>query len=293
MILDKSSSFQKVTIVREDVDLLVLLNGLASSVNNVYFQKSSKGESDSLFSSTSFNHGELSFTPGLVLFVHAFSACDTTSALFWHGKIKMLDVLQKHPWLIDVATIFLQPEVTHEEIGSAGNKLLVALYGGGVTSTLHTLRYEIFVRSAASAKIHLARLPPTEEAAAQHAYRTYHQVQKWLGVDKDPTKWGWTSNQQELFPVACVKDPAPQTLLQFISCKCRKGCTGRGCTCQKAGLKCSVICYFCRGKSCQNITTIEIDDSDNEEYIKTLEMFSQQELSQQNDQPGPSKKCKI
>lgn len=87
MILDKSSSFQKVTIVREDVDLLVLLNGLASSVNNVYFQKSSKGESDSLFSSTSFNHGELSFTPGLVLFVHAFSACDTTSALFWHGKI--------------------------------------------------------------------------------------------------------------------------------------------------------------------------------------------------------------
>ncbi len=61
-------------------------------------------------------------------------------------------------------------------LGSAGNKLLVALYGGRDDSILHDLRYEIFVRSAANAKDHLGRLPPTKEAAAQHSYRTYHQV---------------------------------------------------------------------------------------------------------------------
>ncbi|GBP62801.1 hypothetical protein EVAR_50630_1 [Eumeta japonica] len=61
-----------------------------------------------------------------------------------------------------------------------------------------------------------------EEATVQHAYRTYHQVQKWLGVDKNPTIWERTSNQQGFFSVTYVKDPAPQTLLQFISCKCRK-----------------------------------------------------------------------
>ncbi|GBP56330.1 hypothetical protein EVAR_28910_1 [Eumeta japonica] len=108
--------------------------------------------------------------------------------------MKMLDVLQKHLQMLDVATIFLQHEATREEIASAGNKFLVSLYDGGVTSTLHTLRYKIFVRSAANVKIHGACPPPTEEAAAQHAYRTYHQVQKWVGVDKDPINREWTSN---------------------------------------------------------------------------------------------------
>ncbi|GBP64228.1 hypothetical protein EVAR_38715_1 [Eumeta japonica] len=113
-------------------------------------------------------------------------------------------------------------------------------YGGGVTSTLHTLHYEIFVRSAVNTKIHLARPPPLEEAAAQYAYQTYHQVQKWLEVDKDPINWGWTSNRQGLFPVIFVKDPAPQTLLQFISCNFCKGSNGRGCIWQK---RAKVLCY--------------------------------------------------
>ncbi|GBP94712.1 hypothetical protein EVAR_92535_1 [Eumeta japonica] len=89
--------------------------------------------------------------------------------------MKMLDVLQKHPQVIYVIPITLQPETTHEEIVSAGKKLFVAMYGGGVSNTLHTFRYKIFVRSAVNAKIHLAHLPPIEEAADQHAYRTYHQ----------------------------------------------------------------------------------------------------------------------
>lgn len=90
--LDKSSSNEKVIIVGEDVDLLVLLNGLGSNVDNVFFQKSGRGESSSLhFSSTSFNHVELSLPPGFVLFVHAFCGCDTTSAFFGHVRMKMLD----------------------------------------------------------------------------------------------------------------------------------------------------------------------------------------------------------
>ncbi|GBP79687.1 hypothetical protein EVAR_61210_1 [Eumeta japonica] len=90
--------------------------------------------------------------------------------------MEMLDVLQKRPPpIIEVSTIFLQLEATHKETASARNKLLKVLYAEGVTSTLHTLRYEIFVRSAANPKMHLARLLPTEEAVAQRAYRKYHK----------------------------------------------------------------------------------------------------------------------
>ncbi|GBP77949.1 Zinc finger protein 513 [Eumeta japonica] len=83
-------------------------------------------------------------------------------------------------------------------------------------------------------KITSCHLPPSDQAALNPHPGTSSgegsapqllstgEVQKWLGVHKDPTNWGWTSNQQWLFPVTCVKDPAPQTLLHLISCKCRK-----------------------------------------------------------------------
>ncbi|GBP57872.1 hypothetical protein EVAR_41542_1 [Eumeta japonica] len=63
----------------------------------------------------------------------------------------------KTPPINNVANMFLQSEVPHEEIVSAGNNFFAAMEGGGVTSTLHTLRYEIVVRSAANAIIHLAK----------------------------------------------------------------------------------------------------------------------------------------
>uniref|UniRef100_A0A8D9A105 Uncharacterized protein n=1 Tax=Cacopsylla melanoneura TaxID=428564 RepID=A0A8D9A105_9HEMI len=158
--------------------------------------------------------------------------------------MKMLDVLTKNPSLFDAAATFLNRDATHEDIASAGNKCLVVLYGGGEDDSVHALRYLTFVRSAASAKVHLARLPPTEEAAAQHSYRTFHQVQKWLGVNLEPTNWGWKSSHQGLIPVMSTKEPAPLTLLKFLSCSCKKGCTGRNCTCQRAGLKRSALCKF-------------------------------------------------
>lgn len=47
--------------------------------------------------------------------------------------------------------------------------------------TLASMSMSKFVKTAAFAKVDLARLPPTEDGATLHAYRTYHQVQKWLG----------------------------------------------------------------------------------------------------------------
>lgn len=142
----------------------------------------------------------------------------------------------------------------YQAIADAGAKCLVALYGGDCTEdTLHSLRYKKFVKTAIVAKVDLARLPPTEDGATLHAYRTYHQVQKWLGVEK-ATQWG--------------SEVAPPYLLKFLSCGCKKGCSGGGCTCVKAGLKCSAFCKFCSGVSCHNVAELQIaeegeDDVDN------------------------------
>lgn len=259
--LSKSPSFHQVFIIGEDVDLLVLLNGLSSGETNVYFQKGSRDGSACIqYTASSFKCGEMQVPRGMILFLHAISGCDTTSALFWQGKMKWCNLLKKKPDWIDLASIFLNPNSNKEEVGNAGEKILMNLYGGD-KGTLNTLRYSAFVKSAVTVKVNLARLPPTTEAAKYHSWRTYHQVQKWLGIDKDPCDWGWATSEQGLVPVTMCAEPAPQTLLKMVACKCKKGCLG-SCTCRKAGLKCSILCSFCHGRNCNNAIPIVLYEED-------------------------------
>lgn len=96
--LNKCSAFENVITIEEDVDLLVLLNGLGLIVDNVYIQKSSTGNYRYFqFSSTSLNHWKLFISPRFELSLHAFTGCDTTSAVFRKGKTQLLSILKKSP----------------------------------------------------------------------------------------------------------------------------------------------------------------------------------------------------
>ncbi|GBM61486.1 hypothetical protein AVEN_9252-1, partial [Araneus ventricosus] len=144
------------------------------------------------------------------VFIHAISGCDTTSALFGQSKNKFISLFLKHEELLNAAATFLNPQATTEQVTEAGEKVLVALYGGDpATQSLDELRYQSFVKAAAKTKYNLARLPPTTDAAQLHAMRIYHQVQTWLGNEKDPLKWGWMHTPSGLFPKKAEKDPAP------------------------------------------------------------------------------------
>lgn len=143
-------------------------------------------------------------------------------------------------------------------------------------SNLDVLRYQSFVKSSKKiSKLSLARLPPTSDAFKLHALRTYHTIQKWLGNEKNPTDWGWIRTEQGLTPKMFSKDPAPQSLLSYISCGCKKDCKG-ACSCKKAGLTCSSLCRNCLGKSCTNVIIPILDDEfdsdvDEDEFILTAD----------------------
>lgn len=269
---EKSPSHQNVLVIGEDVDLLVLLCGLGKHFKNVYFQKAGRGQSTlTQFSSSSFGNEDVELPDGMELFIHAFSGCDTTSALFWQGKTKLWNILQKKRDILDLAKVFLLPDSNHETIKEAGEKCLIALYGGNTYhEKLENLRFRLFIKAAASAKVNLSRLPPTQEAASFHSFRTYHQVQMWLGNEKDPTEWGWSKSTVGLVPVTTTSSPAPSNLLKLISCRCKKGCTG-ACTCRKAGLKCSALCTPCSAKNCQNapVLLIEEDEDDPDDHVSS------------------------
>ncbi|GBM15985.1 hypothetical protein AVEN_108583-1 [Araneus ventricosus] len=76
--------------------------------------------------------------------------------------------------------------------------------------------------------------------------------------------------------------PIINQLLQPFSlryyCKCAEGCN-LTCTCRKTGIKCSTICYHCKGQGCTNspeddniITNSANQEADLEEKCQTLQV---------------------
>ena len=86
------------------------------------------------------------------------------------------------------------------------------LYGRDM-EMMNTLRYSALVKSAATTKENFLRIAPTTEAAKYDFWRTYHQMQIWLGIDKNPRDRGWATSEQGVMLVTMCADPAPQILL--------------------------------------------------------------------------------
>lgn len=260
--LENAECTDSVFIVGEDIDLLVILSGSPdNNKNKVLFLKPGRNKVPrKVYTSHSFTEQGLT---DHVLFMHAFSGCDTTSALFRLGKKKLVDVMKKNTSLHKYSSLFRDPNAVKESLIEAGERIMTVLYSSNSSKTcLNDIRYEMFARSITKSKFNLASLPPTSGAAAQHSLRTYCQVQFWLGERKEPKNWGW-KYENGYRPVQTLDDPAPPEILSVISCKCKTSC-GRNCTCKKAALNCSAICNDCHGKPCTGLITIDDDDDPDE-----------------------------
>ncbi|KAJ8733220.1 hypothetical protein PYW08_001518 [Mythimna loreyi] len=262
--LEESANYETVIIVGEDVDLLVILTGVAQERHkNVYLMKPGKGKSaTSTFSSNSLKKEQLT---AHILTCHAFSGCDTTSALFNQGKTKLTTLVLKDSQIQEALECFKVPNAQPDDLDDAGEKNFVKMYGGKLPKSLNDLRYEGFARSITKSKYNLCSLPPTKAAARQHSFRVYHQVQQWLGNDLPATSWGWMRGSHGLTPTLTTLEAAPPEVLKLASCRCKKGCSTVACSCRKSGLNCTLLCLSCHGETCSNVREIEIDGMDDDE----------------------------
>ncbi|XP_011859602.1 PREDICTED: uncharacterized protein LOC105557068, partial [Vollenhovia emeryi] len=263
--IENASLYDSVTIIGEDIDLLVLLTGLGQETPNVFLRKPGKGKTqEALYSAKSFKHSSII---DHIFLLHVFTGCDTTSAIYNIGKTKLINILEKNDGLREVLGMFKKMKLDIDVLTAAGEKIFFLLFGGTGEVSLNSLRYKQFVKLVNKTKFNLSSLPPTAAAAKQHTFHAYHQVQTWLDIHKDPEEWGWRRTPVGLQPIMTTQDPAPPTILESISCKCKRKC-GAACGCRKAGLKCSVICKHCSGESCTNIAQLQVlqDDDDCDEF---------------------------
>ena len=217
-----------------------------------------------------------------LLFIHAWSGCDTTSATFGMGKTNLVKNIQSSEEVQQISVLIGDHHMTEEEIGKAGIRLFVILFGGKQEDSLNFLRYVKFLELVTSKAIDPQKLPPTERAAYFHSVRVHLQIILWKELKhKDirfnPEWWGWKLNDSTLIPVMTDIPSGPENLLKFVRCKCkissRNPCGTNACTCRKNGLKCVTACGDCRENDCKNAEDIALDETEENNVFEDVNIL--------------------
>ena len=267
--LESASNGMPTIVESDDTDVLVLLiHHFNEEMSNIFFRSELSKRSRSgirFYSISEIVRSIGSIVTRHILFIHAWSGCDTTSATFGQGKGVILKKMESSEELQSLSEIFMCESATPEDISSAGERIFVIMYSGKNEETLNSLRYTRYLNLLATSKRTLRpeMLPPTDRAAHYHSLRVHLQILKWKDLNDirndQAIDWGWKREKSHLMPVMTDKEPAPSDILKIIRCRCKRSCTTM-CSCKKNGLKCVKACLNCQGESCDNI---ECDMDDN------------------------------
>ena len=162
------------TLVGEDTDLLILLLHYSRTDKEVIYFRSDANKQ--LKERKVYNINLLKETLGTdlcneLLFVHAYSGCDSTSRIFGIGKESAFQKLVKSdPVMKSCASAIIPQNKSQEDISYLGKNLMVDIFGGKSNDTLSSLRHVIFTKKVANAQALFTseRLPPTSPSSLCH-----------------------------------------------------------------------------------------------------------------------------
>ena len=125
-------------------------------------------------------------------------------------------------------------------------------------SDINSARYKKFCR-AKTPEQH--QLPPTKDELLQHVKRANYQLLVWkqaLNINFEPHSpigHGWQDNEGRLEIFWMERKLAPESMLAFINCNCRRALCGDYCQCRILSLECTDLCK-CSG-NCENVEYCE------------------------------------
>ena len=178
-----SAKTHSTILVGEDTDLLVLLiHYYNPSLKTIHMKcEPRNGKGGKLWDIKKIQES-LGYTiSSVILFVHAFMGCDTTSKPFGKGKSVTLKLSNTNQDFWSLGKIFYNKNCTKNEIDAAGESAMNVVYCGSPSDNIDTLRYQKFTKKVLAASLSTSvnpeDLPPTSAAMKFHSRRTYFQVQ--------------------------------------------------------------------------------------------------------------------
>ena len=246
------------TVIGEDTDLLILLLYHAD-VNSkpLYFQSSKRAGNKIIHDIISYKKILGNDIYSNLLFLHAFTGCDSTSSTYEIGKASAFKKLLSNLEFKAIACSFTLDNQSNDDINLLGKKAMSILYSNSTNQSLNSLRQKRLIEKICVAKsfVKPESLPPTESATKYHSYRTYYQIMQWKhGIcSLFPTSWCWIEASGEFAPALTEFAAAPLSLLNIIRCQCNTDCSTRRCGCLKNNIPCSVACGVCQENNCTNV----------------------------------------
>ena len=200
-----------------------------------------------------------------------FTGCDSVSSFNGIGKRSAFKILkEKKEKLIDLFEFGDNP-ILHiqSEFVETCISFVCSLYDKGDTCDINSLRYKFFTQKNKSAE----NLPPTLDALILHLKRACYQTFIWKQACQpelnlpSPDGNGWYVNNGVLSPEYMVKPPVPESTIELVCCKCKKGCKTGACSCRKSNLSCTDVCqcHEIDEDQCHNMQVIRTDDDSDED----------------------------
>ena len=149
------------------------------------------------------------------------------------------------------------------------SKYVCHLYGYEGEKDVNRVRYLAFK----GGKYDEEMLPPNKDSLHLHVHRAAYQCFIWKHATQ-PTldllsfkEYGWGIDQNgKVFVKWMNLSPAPDSVLEFVNCKCTKGCESNRCSCLKSGMKCTDVCKCTNCNNCKESSSNDSDDSDEDIY---------------------------
>jgi len=191
-----------------------------------------------------------------LLFLHAFTGCDTTCSFYGKSKSHWSKQLKKYARQTEVIQAFEQLSWTpHKDLVSNNvkeiEKFVNYCYGQVNEESINEASYQIF-SSLVSGK--LRQIPPSRNSLILHIMRSAYQS-GWIWGNTlsemacpPVTDWGWTihEDRSRIGIVWYEKESGSDvmTLAKLIkTCKCKRSATAcRNCHCSKLDFACLRFC---------------------------------------------------
>ena len=205
--------------------------------------------------------------------LHAFTGCDTVSAFAGQGKLKALKMVKKDTSYQETFSGLGQSWDVSEELFQRIEEFTCHMYAANrSTVEVNQLRYQLFCTKRG--EIESSQLPPCRDCLFLHVERANYQAAIWKSslqpnpVVPSPIEHGWKEDEGKMAIHWMRSPPAPDVVLELLTCNCVRSCKMPSCTCLSNGLACTDMCKLqtCSNQKLQDDPEpeLELEDSDDE-----------------------------
>ena len=266
------SRFASVVVVSEDTDVLILLLAFKSSISSSLFIKCGSQTRVKYIDVSrvveSIGANICRSLPGF----HAFTGCDTVSAFAGRGKVSGYRIVSRSA---EFQGIFQQLGTEwdlSDHLYCSLEKFTCSVYCSNPgTSDINELRYRLFCLKRGDVESN--QLPPCRDMLRKHSQRANYQAAVWkrclerCPVIPPPEGAGWCTEDEKLVVDWMGGQPAPQAVLELLSCQCSRACKPPSCSCIANGLKCTDMCRLqeCTNRSDEDNDVVPAGDDDDDD----------------------------